>query len=84
VNSALDNPTSYFLASSLAGRASAINALMTGISSAQGAVTAANNGITAIRALLNSAQAVANQALQTPEALTTEIYTLSLHDALPI
>jgi len=44
---------------------------MTGISSAQGAVTAANNGITAIRALLNSAQAVANQALQTPEALTT-------------
>ena len=71
VNSALDNPTSYFLASSLAGRASAISALMTGISSAQGAVTAANNGITAIRALLNSAQAVANQALQTPEALTT-------------
>jgi hypothetical protein len=71
VSQPIDNPTSYFLAAGLAGRASAISALMSGITSAQGAVTAANNGITAIKALLQSAQAVANQALQTSEVLTT-------------
>jgi hypothetical protein len=71
VNQPIDNPTSYFLAAGLAGRASAIGALTTGITSAQGAVTAANNGIAAIKTLLASAQAVANQALQTPEVLTT-------------
>jgi flagellin-like hook-associated protein FlgL len=71
VNSALDNPTAFFMASGLSSRASSINALMSGISSTQGAISAANNGITAIKSLLATAQTVANQALQTPQSLLT-------------
>jgi flagellin-like hook-associated protein FlgL len=71
VNSALDNPTAFFMASGLSSRASSINALMSGISSTQGAISAANNGITAIKSLLATAQTVANQALQTTQSLLT-------------
>lgn len=66
-----DNPTAYFLAAGLNSRANSISALMSDITSTQNAISAANNGITAIKALLASAQTIANQALQSPQSLVT-------------
>jgi flagellin len=71
VNVPTDDPAAFFTAAGLSSRASAINALMTGITSTQGAISAANDGITAIESLLISAQGIANLALQSPQVLTT-------------
>ena len=71
VNNPTDEPGAYFMAAGLTSRASAINNLMSGITNAQSAITAANNGIAAIKSLLNSAQTVANQALQYSQSLVT-------------
>ncbi|MBR1219742.1 flagellar protein [Bradyrhizobium sp. U87765 SZCCT0131] len=65
VNSALDNPTNYFTASSLDARASDINNLLDGISNGVQILQAANTGITSLQKLIDSAKSVANQALQT-------------------
>ncbi|MGO4714947.1 flagellin N-terminal helical domain-containing protein [Bradyrhizobium sp. 2TAF24] len=65
VNSALDNPTNYFTASSLDARASDINNLLDGIGNGVQILQAANTGITSLQKLIDSAKSVANQALQT-------------------
>ncbi|MEW6643599.1 MAG: flagellin [Pseudomonadota bacterium] len=65
VNSALDNPTNYFTASSLDARASDINNLLDGIGNGVQILQAANTGITSLQKLVDSAKSVANQALQT-------------------
>jgi flagellin len=66
VNSALDNPTSYFTAAALNNRASDINNLLDGIGNGVQVLQAANTGITSLQSLVSSAQSVANQVLQTP------------------
>ena len=66
VNSALDNPTSYFTAASLNNRASDISNLLDGIGNGVQVLQAANTGITSLQSLVASAQSVANQVLQTP------------------
>ena len=66
VNSALDNPTSYFTAASLNNRASDISNLLDGIGNGVQVLQAANTGITSLQSLVSSAQSVANQVLQTP------------------
>jgi hypothetical protein len=66
VNSALDNPTSFFTAQSLNNRASDINNLLDGIGNGVQVLQAANTGITSLQSLVASAQSVANQVLQTP------------------
>ncbi|WP_029040894.1 flagellin N-terminal helical domain-containing protein [Cucumibacter marinus] len=65
VNSALDNPTNFFTASSLNSRASDLGQLLDSVSNAVQTIEAADNGITAITNLVESAQATARQALQT-------------------
>jgi flagellin len=65
VNSALDNPTSYFTASALNDRASDISNLLDGIGNGVQVLQAANTGITSLQSLVASAQSVANQVLQT-------------------
>src|SRR4051794_35968615 len=65
VNSALDNPTNFFTASSLDSRASDINNLLDGIGNGVQALQAANTGITSLQKLVDSAKSIANQALQT-------------------
>ena len=65
VNSALDNPTNFFTASSLDSRASDINNLLDGIGSGVQVLQAANTGITSLQKLVDSAKSIANQALQT-------------------
>jgi flagellin len=66
VNTALDNPTNFFTASSLDARASDINNLLDGIGNGVQVLQAANTGITSLQKLVDSAKSIANQALQTP------------------
>jgi flagellin len=65
VNSALDNPTNFFTASSLSARSGDLNSLLDGISNGIQALDAADQGISSITKLVESAQATARQALQT-------------------
>jgi flagellin len=68
VNAPIDNANAYFQSAGLSSRANAINGLMSDITNTQGSIAAANNGITAIRALLTTAQTIANQARQFAES----------------
>jgi flagellin len=72
VNSALDNPTSYFTAAALNNRASDISNLLDGIGNGVQVLQAANTGITSLQSLVASAQSVANQVLQTPIGYSTK------------
>jgi flagellin-like hook-associated protein FlgL len=72
VNSALDNPTSYFTASALNSRASDLGNLLDGVSNAVQTIQAANDGITSITKLVESAQATANQAQQLSEKVEVQ------------
>jgi flagellin len=72
VNSALDNPTSYFTSAALNNRASDISNLLDGIGNGVQVLQAANTGITSLQSLVSSAQSVANQVLQTPVGYTTK------------
>src|SRR3984893_12406115 len=72
VNSALDNPTSYFTAAALNNRASDINNLLDGIGNGVQVLQAANTGIPSLQSLVSSAQSVANQVLQTPVGYSTK------------
>jgi flagellin len=81
VNSALDNPNSFFTAQSLQGRASDLSNLLDSMSNAVQTVQAANDGITSIQKLVDSAKALANQALQSSDTaaradLATQFGTL--------
>ncbi|MFN0264141.1 flagellin [Tepidamorphus sp. 3E244] len=71
VNSALDNPTNFFTASSLNSRANDLGRLLDSISNANQTIEAADNGLTAITKLVESAQATARQALQTSATVET-------------
>ena len=72
VNSALDNPTSFFTASALNNRASDIGNLLDSIGNGVQVLQAANTGITSLQSLVASAQSVANQVLQTPVGYSTK------------
>jgi flagellin-like hook-associated protein FlgL len=71
VNSALDNPTNFFTASSLNSRAGDLGRLLDGVANATQTLEAADNGIAAITDLVESAQASARQALQARGQETT-------------
>jgi flagellin-like hook-associated protein FlgL len=68
VNSALDNPISYFTSQSLGNRASDLSSLLDSISNATQTLNAANNGLTSLTKLVQSAQAIGQQALQSAAA----------------
>ncbi|MEM7618988.1 MAG: flagellin [Pseudomonadota bacterium] len=65
VNSALDDPTAFFTASSLNARASDLNRLQDFVGNAVQTLRAADEGIEALTNLVESAEATARQALQT-------------------
>jgi len=67
VNSALDNPTNFFTAQGLSNRASDLSSLLDAMSTGINTIQAANNGISAITKLVQSAQSLASQALQTSD-----------------
>ena len=64
VNSALDDPASFFTASALNNRAGDLNRLLDSVGLAVQTIEAADAGISAITNLVESAQASARQALQ--------------------
>jgi flagellin-like hook-associated protein FlgL len=72
VNSALDNPTNFFTAQSLDGRASDISNLLDGIGNGVQILQAANTGITSLQKLVDTAKSIANQALQTTVGYSTK------------
>jgi len=72
VNSALDDPTSFFTAQSLNNRASDISNLLDGIGNGVQVLQAANTGITSLQNLVSNAQSIANQVLQTSTGYDTK------------
>lgn len=72
VNSAIDNPVSYFTASGLSNRANDLSALLDSIGQATKVLDAADKGIQALTKLAESAQATARQALQST-SLTNKV-----------
>src|SRR5712691_4712820 len=73
VNSALDNPTSFFLANNFQASINTLNTVLDSISVGQRTLDAANSGITSLTNLLNSAKGTLNQALAS--APTTALLT---------
>jgi flagellin-like hook-associated protein FlgL len=67
VNTALDNPINFFTAQGLSNRAGDLQNLLDAMSSGISTLQAADNGITAITKLVQSAQALTSQALQTTD-----------------
>jgi flagellin len=72
VNTALDDPTSFFTAQSLNNRASDINNLLDSIGNGVQVLQAANTGITSLQSLVSNAQSIANQVLQAPTGYSTK------------
>jgi flagellin-like hook-associated protein FlgL len=77
VNSALDNPIDYFTASSLHATANNLGNLLDAVSNAIQTVQAANNGITSITKLVQSAQAIVQQAQQSAASTAVDTGTVS-------
>ncbi|KZL21359.1 Flagellin [Pseudovibrio axinellae] len=74
VNSALDNPNSFFTASGLNARASDLANLQDDIGQSVSTVEAADAGLSSISDLLDSAKAKANQAAQTDDLEERAVY----------
>ena len=64
VNTAFDNPQSYFTSQSLTNRANDLSSLLDQIGQAQQTLNAANNGLTGLTSLLEQALSTAQQAQQ--------------------
>ena len=64
VNSALDNPSSYFTSQSLSNRAQDLGSLLDSIGQAVQTLNAADQGITSLTSLVQSAKSIATQAEQ--------------------
>jgi flagellin len=71
INSALDNPGSFFTSQSLSNRASDLNSLLDSIGQAQQTLKAADTGISSLTKLVESAKSIAKQAQQAPQAGST-------------
>lgn len=81
VNSAIDNPVSYFASESLTARASSIDSLKDSMGQAVSTISAANEGITSISALIEQAKGIAQSALSTqmtPDAIVDGAATKSI------
>ncbi len=77
VNSALDNPTNFFTASSLNSRASDMSQLLDSMSNGIQTIEAADNGLSAITKTLESMQSTLTQARQDKSFKATS-YTIDL------
>lgn len=77
VNSALDNPTNFFTASSLNSRAGDMNQLLDGMANGIQTLEAADNGLKAITKTLESMQSTLRQARQDKSFETASFNKLS-------
>ena len=74
VNSAIDNPSSYYTAQSLNNRANDLSGLLDSMGQAISTIKAADEGITAITSFVEQAKAVATSAADTTDADTRAKY----------
>jgi len=72
VNSALDNPASYFTSNALDRRSSDLSSLLNSVASSVKTLEAADNGIKAITEIVEGLKATARAALQSPLAVDTK------------
>jgi flagellin len=79
VNSALDNPSNFFTASSLNSRAGDINQLLDGMANGIQTLEAADNGLKAVTKTLESMQSTLRQARQ-DKSFQTSSFTVSIAD----
>jgi flagellin-like hook-associated protein FlgL len=77
VNSPLDNPTSFFAASSHFNRASDLLSRKDGITEGIQTIRAAENGITALSSLLLSMKGIASAALATSHQSERDVYAMT-------
>jgi len=82
VNSALDNPNSFFTASGLNNRANDLGNLLNDMGQAVQTIKAADQGLTSITKLVESAKAKANQAIQTQSQYERKTYAGEYNDLL--
>ena len=71
VNTALDNPTNYFVAAGLDNRSNDLSRLLDSMGLGIKTLEAADNGIRAIKKLIETAQGTARQALQAASSAPT-------------
>jgi flagellin len=83
VNTAFDNPSSYFTAQTLTYRANDLSALLDQIGQGQQTLTAASNGLTGLNNLLEQALSLAQQAQQAPEPTATTFGAVNITGGLP-
>ncbi len=72
VNTAIDNPVSYFASQNLTSRASKIDSLKDAMGQAIQTITAADKGITAITTMIEQAKGIAQSALSAAEGATPD------------
>ncbi len=72
VNSALDNPQSFFAAQALDNAASDLSNLLDSVGQSIQVINAANNGVTALTTLISQAQSIANSAQSTLAGASTQ------------
>lgn len=82
VNSALDNPNSFFTASGLNSRANDLSTLLDDMGQSLQTIKTADKGISTITDLVESAKAKANQALQTQSQFERAKYAKQYNDLL--
>jgi flagellin-like hook-associated protein FlgL len=82
VNSALDNPNSFFTASGLNSRASDLGNLLDDMGQSLQTIKAADKGIQTVTDLVEAAKAKANQALQTQSQYERKKFAEQYNDLL--
>ena len=82
VNSALDNPNSFFTASALNNRASDLGGLLDDMGQSIQTLKAADQGIQSITKLVEAAKGKANQALQSSSTTDRRRYAAEYNDLL--
>ena len=78
VNSAIDNPVSYFAAQSLSSRASVIDSLKDAMGQAVSTINAADEGITSITSMIEQAKGIAQSALSAEPGVTVSTGAITL------
>ena len=82
VNSAFDNPSSFFTSQSLTNRANSLSSLLDQVGQAQQTLQAANQGLTSITSLLQQALSTAQQALQSAGPSTLSYGAITVNGSL--
>jgi flagellin len=78
VNSAADNPSSYFTSQNLTNTANSLSALLDQIGQGQQTINAATNGLTGITSLLQQALSTVQQAQQSSQTAGSTTGTVSI------